>query len=943
VRPVPAVAAAVTAGLIGALVVVPLESLGRIAADDGWTGIAHALSAPASRVAIEHTVAVATAVTVCAVTAGTALALAVERRPARSRLLPRLLVAGPLVIPEFVLGFAWSQAYGPAGLSDHLTGLTMPGLFGPAGIIAVLTVYGVPLAYLAVTAGLAARADPALERAARAAGANQWTTLRTVTLPLLRIPLLGAAALVFVTAAGSFAVPEVLGTPAGFGTMSTLIYTDLALTAAPAAFTELVVLSLTLVALVLLALGPLDLWLARLPRAARPQMPPAATGPTKGDKTVMVIVWAYAIIAAGIPMLTLILTALTRGPGLAPVPANWTLANFRSGFSGGAGTALARSAGLALAAAIAAPALGTLVAGLARGRWRGPLATVVTLAYAIPGSALAVGIIIGYGRWLDGTALIILVAYVAKFWVFGHRPVQAALDRLPPGLTRAARVSGARPATAARTVVLPPLTVAAVTAAGLVFVLAFHELTMSTILYGPGTETFAVVIMNTQDLGGVGATAALALVLTAPVVTVAALVAWLTRRPPDRPLYPERNLVPVATTSKLRIPDAVACAGLSVGYGRPALAGLDLAVTPGQTLALLGSSGSGKTTLLNAIAGFVAPLAGQIWLAGELASGPGRLVPPERRRIGMVFQDHALWPHLSVLDTVAYPLRRAGASRADAHRGAQAILEQMSLGPLAERRPGQLSGGEQQRVGLARALAGAPALYLFDEPTAHLDASLRAQILDEVARRRAADGAAAIYATHDATEALAIADQVAVLHSGRLAQLGSPAEVYAAPADLTVARLTGPVSVLAAPVRAAGPGHYTIDLAGPPATVPGTAAQDPDPVGPAVLVRPDWARLDEGGLPGTVTDVRFRGPHTDYQLSTSAGPLLIREAGPPRAGPGAVRWSLLRLRLLPRAEDGPAYAFGSAPKLRGKPMHGLAVSTMVPSEVLPMFHECAVG
>jgi iron(III) transport system permease protein len=537
VRAAGAVAAAGAAALIAALVVVPLESLGRIAAAGGLTGIGRALTAPASRVAVEHTVVVAAAVTVCAVIAGTALALAVERRPARSRLLPRLLIAGPLVIPEFVLGFAWSQAYGPAGLSDHLTGLTMPGLFGPAGIIAVLTVYGLPLAYLAVTAGLAARADPALERAARAAGASGWTTLRTVTLPLLRIPLLGAAALVFVTAAGSFAVPQVLGTPAGFGTMSTLIYSDLALSAGPAAFTELTVLALALVVIVLLALGPLDLWLARLPRAARPQTPPApAAAPTRTDRAVMAIVWVYALVAAGIPMLTLILTALTRGPGLAPVPANWTLANFSSGLDGGAALALARSAGLALAAAVLAPALGALVAGLARGRWRGPLATVVTLAYALPGSALAVGIIIGYGRWLDGSALIILVAYLAKFWVFGHRPVQAALDRLPPGLTRAARLSGARPGTAVRTVVLPPLTVAAATAAGLVFVLAFHELTMSTILYGPGTETFAVVIMNQQDLGGVGATAALALVLTAPVVIVAALTAWLTRRtgPPAR-------------------------------------------------------------------------------------------------------------------------------------------------------------------------------------------------------------------------------------------------------------------------------------------------------------------------------------------------------------------------------------------------------------------------
>jgi len=554
VRATTAAAAALVACLIAALVGVPLVNLARIATDEGLAGIWQALSSPDGRVAVLHTVVVAAVVTACAVAAGTALALAIERRPSRSRRRCRLLLAGPLVIPEFVLGFAWSQAYGPEGLSDHIAGLTIPGLFGPVGIIAVLTVYGLPLAYLAVTAGLAARADPALERAARAAGASAWTTLRTVTLPLLRIPLLGAAALVFVTAASSFAVPEVLGTPAGFATMSTLVYTDLALSASPAAFTELTVVALAMVVLVLLALGPLDLWLARLTPNARTQTPPLARArQTAGDRVVTAIVWAYATFAAGIPMLTVLLTALTRGPGLPPVPGNWTLANFQAGFSGGVGLALARSVALALAAAVLAPLLGSLVAGLARGRWRGPLATLVTLAYAIPGSALAVGIIIGYGRWLDGTVLIILLAYVAKFWVLGHRPVQAALDRLPPGLTRAARLSGARPATAVRTVVLPPLTVALCTAAGLVFIFAFHELTMSTILYGPGTETFAVVIMNQQDLGGVGATAALALVLTAPVVAVAALAAALPRRPgssaadpaAQNPIYPERAVVPL--------------------------------------------------------------------------------------------------------------------------------------------------------------------------------------------------------------------------------------------------------------------------------------------------------------------------------------------------------------------------------------------------------------
>ena len=286
----------------------------------------------------------------------------------------------------------------------------------------------------------------------------------------------------------------------------------------------------------------------------------------------------------------------------------------------------------------------------------------------------------------------------------------------------------------------------------------------------------------------------------------------------------------------------------------------------------------------------------------------------------MVFQDHALWPHLSVLDTVAYPLRRAGAPKSAARRAARDILEQMGLGPLAERRPGSCPAASSSGSGWPGRWPAAPGIYLFDEPTAHLDASLRAQILEEVARRRAADGAAAIYATHDAAEALAIADRVAVLHSGRMAQAGPPAEVYAAPDDLTVAAPHRPGVGPACPIQPGdgGPVHHRSGRAR--ATVPGSAAggapassrQCPArrpalrPAGPALLVRPDWALLgapgrpDAGGdLPGSITDVRFRGPHTDYHLATPAGPLLIREAGPPRAGPGPARWSLLRVRLMP--------------------------------------------
>lgn len=522
-----AVAAGLLACLIGGLVVVPTAVLAHASAAGGLNAVWQALGGPDGRTAVEHTVAVACAVTVVSVAAGTALALAIERH--RSRRLLRLLVAGPVVIPEFVLGFAWSQAYGPAGMTDRLAGVTFPGLFGPAGIVCALAAHEIPLAYLLVTAGLAARADPAMERAARSAGAGPWTTLRTVTLPLLRAPMLAAAALVFVTTVGSFAIPEVLGTPAGFGTMSTLVYTELDLSAGPAAFTSLTVVALAMVLLVLLALVPLELWLGGLPPVARGH-PPSA-GQLSGSRTVTAITAVYALFALGLPMLALAATALTRGPGLLPVPANWTLGNFRAGFAGGAGEALLRSVLLAFATAVLAPAVGGLAAGLARGRWRGVAAVAITVGYALPGSALAVGIMIGYGRWLTGSVLIIGVAYLAKLLAVGHRPLQAALDRLPGGLTAAARLVGAGRATAVRTVILPPLRPAAWAAGGLVFIAAFHELTMSTILYGPGSETFAVVIMNQQDLGGVGATAALSLVLTVPVLVVASLLAALARRP----------------------------------------------------------------------------------------------------------------------------------------------------------------------------------------------------------------------------------------------------------------------------------------------------------------------------------------------------------------------------------------------------------------------------
>ena len=311
-------------------------------------------------------------------------------------------------------------------------------------------------------------------------------------------------------------------------------------------------------------------------------------------------------------------------------------------------------------------------------------------------------------------------------------------------------------------------------------------------------------------------------------------------------------------------PCALSCQGLCVSYGSvPALTGVELQVGQGQVLALLGASGSGKTTLLHTLAGFIRPTRGHVLLAGEVVAGEGTWVAPEHREVGLVFQGAALWPHMTVLDTVAYPIRRRGRSKAEAQQRAEVLLQQFGLTELADRLPAQLSGGEQQRVGLARALSRDPALFLFDEPTAHLDPHLRGVVLEEIARRRHALGAAAVYATHDATEALAVADLVAVLRAGRVVQVGTPGEVYERPVDLDVARLTGPVSVLEA-----GP------------------AIGPEPSRQTRLVRPDWVTFG-GDTQGTVVHVRYRGPHTEYAVHVAGGTLLVRETGRTARDPGA--------------------------------------------------------
>lgn len=337
---------------------------------------------------------------------------------------------------------------------------------------------------------------------------------------------------------------------------------------------------------------------------------------------------------------------------------------------------------------------------------------------------------------------------------------------------------------------------------------------------------------------------------------------------------------------------ALICDGVTAGYqGTPVLAGFDLEVGSGETVALLGPSGSGKTTALNLIAGFIDVWSGSVEVAGTLVSSVERTVAPEKRSVGFVFQSHALWPHLSARDNVAYPFRRRGVPVAEARSRAESLLARLGLTTGADRRPDQLSGGQQQRVGLARALACEPDLFLFDEPTAHLDGPLRSVLQEQVTEQRRESGAAAIYSTHDATEAMAVADRIAVLRDGRVIQTGTPAEVYEQPRDGWVANLTGPASVIEPRFDLVTASRLSLRIGDNAVEV------DREGAGSRMLVRPEWARL-RGELPGEVTGVFFRGPFTDYRLDTPLGRVLVRDPGRPSVVVGdRPGWALTRVWL----------------------------------------------
>jgi len=324
--------------------------------------------------------------------------------------------------------------------------------------------------------------------------------------------------------------------------------------------------------------------------------------------------------------------------------------------------------------------------------------------------------------------------------------------------------------------------------------------------------------------------------------------------------------------------------GLSKSYGAQAAAvsDLDLVIRDNSFVTLLGPSGCGKTTTLRLIAGYMRPDAGTIHIGDKVMSSPDRVVPPEHRGMGMVFQNYAVWPHKSVYENVVFGLKLRKVPRETARQQVAAALAQVNLSGLEDRLPSQLSGGQQQRVALARSLVVEPGILLLDEPLSNLDAKLRERMRTELKELQRRTGITFVYVTHDQAEALALSDQIAVMHAGRLQQFGTPDEVYTRPRNRVVADFMGHVNFLLGKMEPGGlvrlGGGAPIAVAAPTTIAPGTPVE--------LAVRPEDIVLGlssgqpDGAMTARVATRTFLGNINEYFVTLASGETVRAQTAP---------------------------------------------------------------
>lgn len=307
--------------------------------------------------------------------------------------------------------------------------------------------------------------------------------------------------------------------------------------------------------------------------------------------------------------------------------------------------------------------------------------------------------------------------------------------------------------------------------------------------------------------------------------------------------------------------------------GTEAVKGIGLSVREGEFIVLLGPSGCGKTTTLRMVAGLELPTSGQIRLAGEDVTGSR----PSRRDVGFVFQFYALYPHLSVRENIEFPLRCIGMSKADMAERVDGVARRMGLEELLARRPRQLSGGDQQRVSLARAMVRRPRVYLMDEPLGTLDSDQRLDMREFIRAQQLEQQVTTLYVTHDQEEAMSLADRIVVMEGGRICQVGTPAEVYDRPANLFVANFVGSPGMNFIRGRVEKGSFLTENK--------GLALAESEHPARTLGIRPEFVRADpDGPLSGVVAMDEYLGSHRNTHVRTDEGPIVMRSATRHRVG-----------------------------------------------------------
>lgn len=351
--------------------------------------------------------------------------------------------------------------------------------------------------------------------------------------------------------------------------------------------------------------------------------------------------------------------------------------------------------------------------------------------------------------------------------------------------------------------------------------------------------------------------------------------------------------------------------GLTKRYGPlTVIDDLSLRFASGRISVLLGPSGCGKTTTLRCIAGLEDPAGGEILIEGKTVFDAARGVnlPPERRDIGMVFQSYAIWPHMTVFENVALPLKARGATTPDIARRVNETLATVGLEAMADRSATKLSGGQQQRVALARCLASHPKLILLDEPLSNLDAKLRVEMRAEIKDLQRKLGATMLFVTHDQEEALSLADEIFLFDRGRVVQSGGPRDLYFRPRTRFAAEFLGKANLVPVTIEPRGAGHEVRARDSAQTLVATVDVAPPALADPCAMVRPEaWIVVSETASPlqGTVTDATFIGDRLVVRIDTPIGPQIVGTSGFESLAPGdrvGLRMDASRLQLIDRDE-----------------------------------------